>query len=126
MDEKSWDRSRKSRTLSGWRVYPTGRSSAPSREHAWKTRGGNPLQWQAEGIITTAGMVNADETGRSRPIGAACRPARKTTWLIALQVYSTAQNHATSVSHAYWPLWYPLDVKRRARSRSQGKTPGSS
>jgi hypothetical protein len=30
---------------------------------------------QAEDIITATGAVNADETGRSRPIGATCGPA---------------------------------------------------
>jgi hypothetical protein len=63
--------------------------------------------------LHATGTINADETGRSRPIGAACRPAWRTSRLVASQGYSTAQSHATSVSHTVRPLWYPLDLKRR-------------
>jgi hypothetical protein len=62
---------RKSRMPDTWRAYPAGSSSPSSPEHAVVTRCGG----QAEGIIAVIGVVNADETGRSRPIGAARRLA---------------------------------------------------
>jgi hypothetical protein len=36
-------------------------------------------------------------------------------WSLALQGYTTAQSRVTSIMHAIWPLWYPLEYKRRAR-----------
>jgi hypothetical protein len=45
VNKKARDRSRKSRTPCVWRVYPVGRSSVPSREHAWRMWRGNPLPW---------------------------------------------------------------------------------
>jgi hypothetical protein len=45
---KEWTRRlgilcRMSRKPAMWQAYPAGRSSVPSREHAWTMRGGNPL-----------------------------------------------------------------------------------
>jgi hypothetical protein len=71
----------------------------------------------AEGIITMPGTVLMHMTGWSSPICAARKTERKIAHGKVLQGYATAQSHVTSVTHAVWPLWYPLEYKRRARPR---------
>jgi hypothetical protein len=63
------------------------------------------------------GAVMMDMTGWSSPIDTASQTERKTAQGLAVQGYATAQSHATSVAHAIWPLWYPLEYKRRSRPR---------
>jgi hypothetical protein len=71
----------------------------------------------AEDIITTPDTVMVDMTDWSSPIDAVRQTERKTAQSLALHGYTTAQSHVTSVAYAMWPLWYPLEYKRRARPR---------
>jgi hypothetical protein len=71
----------------------------------------------AKGIITAACVVMTDKTDWSSPIGVAHQAELKTARCLALQGYATAQSRVTSVTHAIWLLWYPLEYKRRVRPR---------
>jgi hypothetical protein len=68
-----------------------------------------------EGIITASEAVMWTGPAGQVPSVQRTRRSKRTTRSLALQGYATAQSRVTSVTHADWPLWYPLEYKRRAR-----------
>jgi hypothetical protein len=87
------------------------------RERAWGMRGGSPLRWtcRRHHYHIERGNDGLDWLVKSHRCSA--RRSERIARGLALQGYDTAQSHVTSVTHVVWPLWYPLEYKRRARPR---------
>jgi hypothetical protein len=110
-DNKAQRHIRESEKTSVWHAFPVTGSPCTIPGTCMESTHRKPIAaGNQKTSLLVPGHVNDVEIGRSCPISTACRLAWRTTRLVDPQGYATSQNHATSISHAFWPLWHPLEL----------------